>query len=108
MSSKSLTPRASTSVDEEKQVVDHEVRNSNTAVDGVQPNTEMSSDPGKSAEGMVKPTAAEEDHEYITGIKLFLVMVGVTLACFLMLLDTSIITTVCPYFLVIESPVFAY
>ena len=109
MSSQSLTPRESTSVDEEKQGVNHVVHEPSKAVEGVEPSPEISSDPEKGAEGGVKPPhAVEDDHEYITGIKLVLVMVGVTLACFLMLLDTSIITTVCPHSLVIECPVFAY
>jgi hypothetical protein len=109
MSSQSLTPRASVSVDEEKQDVNHGAHEPNNAVQGIEPSSEVSPDPEKGAEGEVKPIhAVEDDYEYITGIKLFLVMAGVTLACFLMLLDTSIITTVCPYSHVIERPLFAY
>jgi hypothetical protein len=37
---------------------------------------------------------AEPEHEYITGIQLWLVMASVTLVIFLMLLDISIIVTV--------------
>jgi multidrug efflux pump subunit AcrB len=38
-----------------------------------------------------------EEREYISGLKLGMVLVGVTLVCFLVLLDTSIIVTVsCP------------
>jgi hypothetical protein len=36
----------------------------------------------------------EKEWEYITGLKLALVMTAVVLACFLMLLDNSIISTV--------------
>ena len=36
----------------------------------------------------------EEEWEYVTGYKLFAVIGVVTLACFIMLLDTSIIATV--------------
>jgi hypothetical protein len=36
----------------------------------------------------------EENHEYITGFKLFVVLASVTLAAFLMLLDGSIIGVV--------------
>lgn len=43
------------------------------------------------AEPSVEPVASEE---YITGVRLLLVFVGVVLTCFLMLLDTSIIVTV--------------
>jgi MFS family permease len=105
----SLSPRASASVDEEKQSGGHEVHEQNTAFEGIEPSPDLSSDTEKGADGEVKPAAAAEDkHEYITGIKLFLVIAGVTLACFLMLLDTSIITTVCPYSVIIERLLFAY
>ncbi|KAH6658391.1 major facilitator superfamily domain-containing protein [Truncatella angustata] len=40
--------------------------------------------------------AEEENTEYITGLKLALVMGSLTLTCFLMLLDTSIISTAIP------------
>lgn len=36
----------------------------------------------------------ETDHEYISGMKLWLVIISLTLACFLMMLDMSIIVTV--------------
>lgn len=39
-------------------------------------------------------TNKEPDWEYITGLKLILVLIAITLACFLMLLDNSIIATV--------------
>lgn len=38
--------------------------------------------------------AAEPEYEYITGVKLLLVMASVTLVAFLMMLDMSIIVTV--------------
>jgi hypothetical protein len=37
----------------------------------------------------------ETEHEYISGFKLFLVITAVTLVVFLMMLDMSIIVTVC-------------
>ncbi|KAF7534479.1 hypothetical protein G7054_g6169 [Neopestalotiopsis clavispora] len=40
---------------------------------------------------------ADENTEYITGIKLLIVMSSVALTCFVMLLDTSIISTAIPY-----------
>jgi hypothetical protein len=43
----------------------------------------------------VEPAATEET-EYIEGVQLFLVLLSVTLACFVMLLDTSIISTAIP------------
>jgi len=39
-------------------------------------------------------TAAREEQDYITGFKLVLVLVSVTLVAFLMMLDMSIIATV--------------
>lgn len=37
---------------------------------------------------------AEDEDEYVTGFKLIIVIVAVTLVCFLMMLDMSIIVTV--------------
>lgn len=55
---------------------------------------------GGAAEEAPKTTqesTKNEEREYITGLKLGMVVVGVTLVCFLVLLDTSIIVTVsCP------------
>lgn len=48
----------------------------------------VSDDIAKTAE------AAEPEHEYISGVQLWLVMSSVTLVVFLMLLDISIIVTV--------------
>lgn len=53
--------------------------------------TDSSSRP--SAEMKPEPTA-DEERVYLTGIKLFMVVTGVTLVCFLVLLDISIIVTV--------------
>lgn len=38
--------------------------------------------------------AGDENTDYITGVKLYVVMASVALTCFVMLLDTSIISTV--------------
>lgn len=108
MSSQTPAPRASASMDEEKRSVDHEAQQPHTAGDG-DANPEITSDPEQGTESEVKPAhAVEVEHEYITGIKLILVMAAVTLTCFLMLLDTSIITTVCRYSLVMERQLFAH
>lgn len=40
------------------------------------------------------PKDVDEDYEYITGLKLAVVVVAVTVVVFLMMLDTSIIGTV--------------
>lgn len=53
--------------------------------------TDSSSRP--SAE-MKPELAGDEERVYLTGIKLFMVVSGVTLVCFLVLLDISIIVTV--------------
>jgi hypothetical protein len=55
-------------------------------------------------EKAVDPTAdeakpADAEYEYITGIKLLLTMASITLVCFLMTLDMSIIVTVSQWFL---------
>jgi hypothetical protein len=41
-----------------------------------------------------KATADDEDYKYVTGFKLVIVMISVTLVGFLVMLDTSIISTV--------------
>lgn len=43
---------------------------------------------------IVQESTKNEEREYITGFKLGMVVVGVTLVAFLVLLDTSIIVTV--------------
>ncbi|KAK6837010.1 MFS general substrate transporter [Apiospora arundinis] len=51
-------------------------------------------------ENEVKPEDSQHDHDaepvYATGFKLFTIMTAITLPCFLMLLDTSIIVTAIP------------
>ncbi|KAH8596657.1 major facilitator superfamily domain-containing protein [Bisporella sp. PMI_857] len=42
---------------------------------------------------LVEAPPAKEDHEYVTGIKLISIVGAVTLCCFLILLDTSIVIT---------------
>ena len=42
-----------------------------------------------------EPSSIQDDHEYISGIQLGLVVGAVSLCSFLMLLDTAIIVTVC-------------
>ena len=45
-----------------------------------------------------KQSLEQQQPEYITGLKLWSVMAGISLVCFLMLLDMSIVSTVstCP------------
>lgn len=49
---------------------------------------------GAAAEKATTELDKGENNEYIAGLELVLVMVSLTLTCFLMLLDTSIISTV--------------
>lgn len=53
-------------------------------------------DAGQSPSQTQSQPAAE--YEYMTGVKLFLVLVSVTLTVFLMMLDESIIVTVSPIY----------
>lgn len=80
------------------------------AFDSTDPKREMSSEvlPKEIDSGSSSHTAADdpdgnlevvespkdEERKYLTGIKLFMVVSAVTLVCFLVLLDTSIIVTV--------------
>ncbi|KAJ5444181.1 uncharacterized protein N7458_008053 [Penicillium daleae] len=63
---------------------------------------ELRSDTSSTGEGseeatkIAQETIKNEEREYITGFKLGMVVVGVTLVCFLVLLDTSIIVTAIP------------
>jgi hypothetical protein len=59
----------------------------------IQPQDVTDSSSRPSAEMKPEP-AGEEERVYLTGIKLFMVLTGVTLVCFLVLLDISIIVTV--------------
>jgi hypothetical protein len=91
---------------EEKRSVEHNVQQPHMVVVG-DANTDITSDPERGPESKVDPAPAVEiEYEYITGIKLILVMVAITLGCFLVLLDTSIITTVCRS-LMMECQLFA-
>lgn len=44
---------------------------------------------------IVQESGKDDEQKYLTGLNLFLVTSAVTLVCFLVLLDTSIIVTVC-------------
>jgi hypothetical protein len=46
-------------------------------------------------DGNAESGNAQPEHEYISGFRLFLVITAVTLVVFLMMLDMSIIVTVC-------------
>ena len=59
------------------------------APNAAEPDGKVAPEPAKSSPG----TGAQEP-EYASGLKLFTIMAAITLPCFLMLLDTSIVVTV--------------
>ena len=65
----------------------HQIADNNLPLDGE--TTTLEENPKESGTG-----EKEKEWEYVTGLKLMLVITAVTLACFLMLLDNSIISTV--------------
>lgn len=54
---------------------------------------------GTETSNIVQTSGKDDERKYLTGLKLYLVVIAVTLVSFLMLLDTAIIVTVChdPY-----------
>jgi hypothetical protein len=62
----------------------------------LEPPLEASTTPQTSAEDVERGAAgpAKEEPTYVEGLKLVVIMAGVTLVCFLMLLDMSILSTV--------------
>jgi len=97
MSSQSLTLPVLSTREEEKQLEGSINNHQQPNIGDVKP----SSSSNKSlksrddVEGNVQPgQGGQEEHEYVTGMKLLLVIAAITIVCFLMLLDISIITTV--------------
>lgn len=60
------------------------------ARDGPETGTPPSEDPSVPDKEVIQP----DEQEYVTGFKLAIIVASVALACFLMLLDTMIISTV--------------
>lgn len=80
---------------DERQPVDHGVISESTTDVNKEPNMSEFSNPEKPLDGSTEPVeAAETEYEYITGVKLWLVIASITLICFLMMLDMSIVVTV--------------
>jgi len=83
---------------EEKEDVDHGVISTGATGSEKDVDISESSDPEKPPDistevaGAAEP--AEAEFEYVTGVKLWLATAAVTLVCFLMMLDMSIIVTV--------------
>lgn len=46
-------------------------------------------------EKQAPPPTAPPAPQLVTGVKLWLLIIGIYLACFLMLLDTTVVSTVC-------------
>jgi hypothetical protein len=84
--------------EEEKERVDHGITSKSTTDSEKDVDISDSSDPEKPPESNSKVAEAAEpietEYEYVTGVKLWLATAAVTLVCFLMMLDMSIIVTV--------------
>jgi hypothetical protein len=77
-----------------KEPVDHATAPSPANLDKEVNTSDFSDRETTSDRGTKVPEAVKTEHEYITGVKLWLAMASITLVCFLMLLDMSIIVTV--------------
>jgi hypothetical protein len=81
--------------EDQKRPVDQAIISGSKADSEKDVNTAESSDVYKPSDGSTKvEEAPETEYEYITGVKLWLVIASITLVCFLMMLDMSIIVTV--------------
>lgn len=67
-----------------------EMRLSTAQSDAIQPESSQITEPAPNA------TPATQEHEWISGFKLFIIISAITLPCVLMLLDMSIIVTAIP------------
>lgn len=89
--------------DKDSKICDSEIATKEQQSNPQETSSKLGSDTsstGEAAEEALKVTPESiknEEREYITGLKLGMVLVAVTLVCFLVLLDTSIIVIVsCP------------
>jgi hypothetical protein len=84
--------------EEEKECVDHVIAFKGTTDSGKGIGVSDSLDPKRPSESNTKfaeaPEPTETEYEYVTGVKLWLAAVAVTLVAFLVMLDLSIIVTV--------------
>lgn len=67
----------------------------NTSPSGHRPQEQVLQPPKDLSSSSEKQDDSEDEIEYITGLRLAIVVGSVALACFLMLVDTMIISTVC-------------
>jgi hypothetical protein len=83
---------------DEKTRVNHGIVSMSTANSAKDVDASDSSDPEKPSDDSTKVAESAETtdpkFEYVTGVKLWLATAAVTLVCFLMMLDMSIIVTV--------------
>jgi hypothetical protein len=61
---------------------------------GLPPNTAENKDNGISGGESEGEKPSEEVSQYVTGVKLYAVIAGLTMVAFLMMLDSTIVTTV--------------
>jgi hypothetical protein len=88
----SSQPRASLDEKSQMQVSDDQEKQTLSAGSAAANNEPAT--PTEDSPPVAKVGTNESDYEYITGLKLALVIIAVTIACFLMLLDNSIVATV--------------
>lgn len=70
-----------------------DVRKASTSFSAVQDSSDPASMPTDNISTKVEATRTEE---YVTGLKLYAIMAIITSVCFLMMLDTSIVSTAVP------------
>lgn len=84
--------------EDEKERVDHGISSKSTTDSEKDVDISDSSDTERLPDSNIKVAEAAEptetEYEYVTGVKLWLATAAVTLVCFLMMLDMSIIVTV--------------
>ncbi|KFY29990.1 hypothetical protein V494_08341 [Pseudogymnoascus sp. VKM F-4513 (FW-928)] len=92
------SPASQHPIIDKEQPVNSETVCDSTPVKNNEPNREDFSCPEVPWDGSngLDDTNREMEHEYITGFKLLIVMLAVTLVCFIMMLDMSIIVTAIP------------
>ncbi|KAL4787634.1 major facilitator superfamily domain-containing protein [Aspergillus varians] len=85
-------PRAPVSANEPDEKHDKEP----TTPDTPPSSEDLKPDPTADNQPPPAPASQAQEHEWATGLKLFTIMVAVTLVCLLILLDTSIVVTAIP------------
>lgn len=99
----SFRPRAS--LEEKPPLEQSEDKETKQSVESHLPQEEETDTPDDNSKD---PVPKEKEWEYITGLKLVVVIIAVTAAAFLMLLDNSIVSTVSESPLWLQFPQFTY